>query len=316
MKCLVAIIGPTAIGKSELALYLSQKFDGVIVNADSRQVYRYMDIGTAKPSHIEQLLIPHRLIDIVDPDEHFSLAIYQELADGVIKDVQHHNKLPVLVGGSGLYVWSVLEGWEIPKVPPDLEFRYSLETKAREEGSYALYEKLLRVDPVAAMRIMPTNLRRVIRALEVYQATGMPVSQPGRRHNLSFPVLVIGLTTERADLYQIIDSRVDEMIKHGFVDEVEGLVANGYSLELASMSGIGYRQMGMFLKGDLDLPTAIQQIKTGTHRFARKQYAWFRLNDDRVHWLDVNEGMQENANKLVEAFLAELEDEEVDNVFR
>ena len=306
MKCLVAVIGPTAVGKSQFALRLAQDFDGEIVNADSRQVYRYMDIGTAKPSHTELSLVRHHLIDIINPDEPFSLAIYQKLAHDAIEDIQQQHKLPLLIGGSGLYIWSVIEGWKIPPVAPDAELRHSLEIRAKEEGSYALYQELQKIDPVAANKIMPTNLRRIIRALEICQATGQPVSQLWQKQTPPYPVLIIGLTMHRDNLYRTIDCRVDEMIKQGLIEEVKNLMAKGYSLDLPSMSGIGYKQIGKFLQGKLDLPTAIQQMKNETHRFARHQYAWFHLKDARIHWLNAYDNIQDEANSLVAAFLSEL----------
>ena len=313
MKCLVAVIGPTAVGKSRLALRLAQDFDGEIVNTDSRQVYCYMDIGTAKPSRADRSLIPHHLIDIINPDEPFSLAIYHKLAGEAIEDIQRRRKLPLLVGGSGLYVWSVIDGWRIPQVSPNAQFRHGLETRAREEGVYSLYQELEKVDPVAAAKIMPTNARRIIRALEICRATGQAVSQLWQKQALPFPVLIVGLTTRRDDLYHRIDSRVEEMVKEGLVDEVKDLMARGYSLDLPSMSGIGYRQIGMFLQEKLDLPTAIQQIKYETHRFARHQYAWFHLDDTRIHWSDVRDDIQKEATNLVKAFLANPQDEQVNH---
>jgi tRNA dimethylallyltransferase len=309
MKCLVAVVGPTAVGKSQLALHLAKDVDGEIVNADSRQVYRYMDIGTAKPSRTEQALIRHHLIDIINPDESFSLAIYQKLAIEAIEAIQRHNRLPLLVGGSGLYIWSVLEGWRIPPVAPNIELRHRFEIRAKQEGVYALYQELQKVDPVAATKIMPNNLRRIIRALEIYQVTGQPVSQLWQKEPPPFQVLIIGLTIQRDDLYLRIDSRVDDMIKQGLVDEVKDLMAKGYSLEMPSMSGIGYKQIGMFLKGRLDLPAAIQQMKYETHRFARHQYAWFHLNDVRIHWLDMSEDIQKEVSRLVGTFIVRHQDE-------
>lgn len=304
MKCLVAVIGPTAAGKSQLALPLAQNFHGEIVNADSRQVYRYMDIGTAKPSHDELSLIRHHLIDLINPDESFSLAIYQKLAFEAIEDIQRRHKLPLLVGGSGLYVWSVIEGWKIPPVPPNAEFRQGLEEKAKEKGGYALFQELQEIDPVAATRIMPGNLRRVIRALEICQKTGRPVSELWRKKPPLYPILIIGLTMQRENLYRRIDSRIDEMIKRGLVDEVKDLMAKGYSLDLPSMSGIGYKQIAMVIRGDIDLTTAIEQIKKETHRFARHQYAWFRPGDARIHWLTEYDDIPREAANLVSTFLA------------
>ena len=287
MNRLIAIVGPTGIGKSKLAFHLAQTFNGEIVNADSRQVYRYMDIGTAKPSPEELSLVLYHLINIVNPDEDFSLSQYQELAYKAIEDIQQRNKSALLVGGSGLYIWSVLEGWGIPRVPPDLEFRHSLEEKVATTGSNELYQKLVEIDPVGAQRIDHRNVRRVIRALEVHRDTGTPPSQLQNKKALPSDTLIIGLTADRAELYHRIDSRVDEMINQGLVAEVEGLMNRGYSFNLPAMSSIGYKEIGMFLEGELTLATAIQQIKFETHRFVRHQYAWFKLNDDRIQWFDI-----------------------------
>ncbi len=287
MNHLVAIVGPTGIGKSKLALRLARAFEGEIVSADSRQVYRHMDIGTAKPSREELSLIPHHLIDIVNTDEDFSLAQYQELACRAIGDIHQRNKLPILVGGSGMYVWSVLEGWGIPRVPPDLEFRHSLEEKAAKVGEDELYQELAEIDPVAAQSIDQRNVRRVIRALEVHRSTKAPFSQLQYKKAPPFNTLIIGLTADRVELYRRIDLRVDEMIKQGLVAEVEKLVKIGYDFNMPAMSGIGYKQIGMFLNGELALAEAIQQIKFETHRFVRHQYNWFRLKDNRIQWFDI-----------------------------
>jgi len=303
MSQLVAIVGPTAIGKSKLAIRLAQTFDGEIVSADSRQVYRYMDIGTAKPSPEERALVPHHLIDVVDPDEDFTLAIYQDMARQAIEAIQRRGKQALLVGGSGLYVQAVIGGWRIPRVAPDPELRHNLEERAAKEGYMALYEELKQVDPAAAKRIDPRNIRRLIRALEVCQISGMPFSQL-QRSEPSFRTSVVGLTTERADLYRRIDSRIDGMIERGLVQETEGLIKRGYSLGLPSMSGIGYKQIGLYLQGRIDLPQAVQQIKFETHRFARHQYAWFRPKDERIHWFDMRDGVEEPIQSLIEGFIA------------
>ncbi|MBM4447168.1 MAG: tRNA (adenosine(37)-N6)-dimethylallyltransferase MiaA [Chloroflexi bacterium] len=316
MKCLVAVIGPTAVGKSQLALSLARDFDGEIVNADSRQVYRHMNIGTAKPNHTELSLVRHHLIDIINPDESFSLAIYQKLALEAIENIQQRQKLPLLVGGSGLYVWSIIEGWKIPPVAPDVELRHSLEMRAKEEGGYTLYQELQKIDPVAAIKIMPTNLRRIIRALEICRATGQHASQLWQKQPPQYPILIIGLTMQRENLYRRIDSRVDEMIKQGLVDEVTDLMAKGYSLDLSSMSGIGYKQIGMFLQDKLDLPTAVQQMKYETHRYVRRQYAWLHLDDIRIHWLNEYDDIQKETTDLVSSFLAGIHGKQVDHEIR
>lgn len=302
MSSLVAIVGPTAIGKSSLALELGRTFGGEIINADSRQVYRYMDIGTAKPTPEERAVVPHHLIDIVNPDQDFSLALYQSKVRKMIDDIQRRRKPALLVGGSGLYVWAILEGWRIPAVPPDHVMRQELEARAQSEGVKALYEELKQLDPDAAERIDPRNIRRLIRAIEVSRQ-GKPFSRlQGKEPFVNS--LVIGLTTDRTDLYQRIDARVDSMMEKGLLTEVEGLVTKGYGFDLPSMSGLGYKQIGMFLQGEIDLPTAIQQIKGNTHRFARHQYNWFRLQDERIHWFDIRKEIKQAVQDLIERFSA------------
>lgn len=302
MSSLVAIVGPTAIGKSSLALELGRTFGGEIINADSRQVYRYMDIGTAKPTPEERVVVPHHLIDVVNPDQDFSLALYQSKARKMIDDIQRRRKPALLVGGSGLYVWAILEGWRIPAVPPDHVMRQELEARAQSEGVQALYEELKQLDPDAAERIDPRNIRRLIRAIEVSRQ-GKPFSRlQGKEPFVNS--LIIGLTTDRTDLYQRIDTRVDSMMEKGLLTEVEGLVTKGYGFDLPSMSGLGYKQLGMFLQGEMDLPTAIQQIKGNTHRFARHQYNWFRLQDERIHWFDIRKEIKQAVQDLIERFSA------------
>ena len=303
MHRLVAIVGPTGVGKRRLALHLAQTFNREIVSADSRQVYRHMDIGTAKPSLEELSLVPHHLLNIIDPDEDFSLAQYQRLAYRVIDDIEQRNKLPLLIGGSGLYVWSVLEGWKIPSVPPDLEFRHSLEEKAAKAGKDELYQELVKVDPIAAQGIDPRNVRRVIRALEVHRSTQTPLSQLRHKQAPPFKTLIIGLTADRAELYRRINLRVDEMIKQGLVEEVKRLVNMGYDLNLPALSGIGYKQIGMFLKDELTLDAAIQQIKFETHRFVRHQYNWFRLKDDRIQWFNIQRKVDQEITALIAKFI-------------
>jgi len=284
----IAVVGPTAVGKSELALHLAQYFPLEIISADSRQVYRYMDIGTSKPSLADRTSVPHHVIDVADPDEDFSLARYHQLAFEALKAIRQKSELPVLVGGSGLYVWSLIERWKIPQVPPDREVRRGLESRAEQDDSQSLYRDLQNIDPAAAAKIDPRNIRRVIRALEIYYATGQPPSQLQRKEAPGLSVLIIGLTQERSELYRRIDWRVDKMIQRGLVEEVEQLLKKGCSPSLPSMSGIGYKQIGQFLRSEMTLPEAIDKIKYETHRLARHQYAWFRLNDSRIRWFDVS----------------------------
>jgi tRNA dimethylallyltransferase len=307
----IAIVGPTAVGKSELALHLAQYSPLEIIGADSRQVYRYMDIGTDKPSPAERALVPHHIIDVVDPDEDFSLAMYHQLATGALKAIQQKGRLPLLVGGSGLYVWSFIEGWKIPEVSPDQKLRRRLEARAEQEDSRSLYGELQDIDASAAAKINPGNTRRVIRALEIYYSTGQPPSQLQHKEVPGFPVLIIGLTQERSELYKKIDRRVDKMLQRGLIEEVEQLLKKGYSPSLPSMSGIGYKQIGQFLQGEMTLPEAIDKIKYETHRLARHQYAWFRLSDSRIHWFDVSETKRrtrtvayDKVKRLIEGFMS------------
>jgi len=312
MKSLVAIVGPTGIGKSRLAIRLARKFDGEIVSADSRQVYRHMDIGTAKPDSQNREHIRHHLIDIIDPSQDFSLAQYQALAFDAIRDIQGRDKLPVLVGGSGLYVWAVLEGWHLPEAKPDPELRRYLEKKAADVGHQSLYEELMKINPVAAQKIDPRNVRRVIRALEVHHQTDTAFSQLQDKKTPPFRSLIIGLTAERKELYRQIDKRVDDMMEQGLVGEVEKLVNMGYDFNLPAMSSIGYKQIALSLRGEISLEDAVQQIKYETHRFARHQYAWFRLNDARIHWFDIAQIQEAGIEVLVSRFLeGEPEHEEM-----
>jgi tRNA dimethylallyltransferase len=294
MNHLVAIVGPTAVGKSDLAFNLAERLNGEIVNSDSRQIYRHMNIGTAKPSLEDLKKIHHHLIDIKDPDQDYSLAIYHKTASQVIDDIFKHGKIPFLVGGTGQYVWSVLEGWNVPQVKPDQEFRKTLEEQARANGYQSLFDKLKELDPVAAQTIMPTNIRRVIRALEIHKYSNIPASSLWQKKGVNFKSIIIGLTMSREALYERIDHRVDKMMEAGLIDEVKNLLKQGYRAELPAMSSIGYRQIIMYLQGQLSLEDAIEKIKTETHRFARRQYTWFKLTDNRIIWFDVYGDIKDN----------------------
>jgi tRNA dimethylallyltransferase len=301
MKRVLAVVGPTGVGKSALALRLARDLNGEIISADSRQVYRYLDIGTAKPTHSEQSLVPHHLIDIIDPDRDFSLAQYQEMVYKTIDEVASRGHIPLLVGGSGLYVWSVLEDWQIPRVAPDMDLRKRLEKRAADGEKEKLYEELKQLDADTAGRIDPRNIRRVIRALEIKQ-NSIPSAAPTKIQP-PFNYLIVGLTAAREMLYRRIDERVDSMIARGLVEEVWGLVAKGYGLELPSMSGIGYRQIEAFLQGKIGLDEAIQQVKNESHRLVRQQYNWFGLKDDRIHWFDIDANPYAQIKALLTEFL-------------
>lgn len=273
---LLAIVGPTAVGKTALSLHLARLFDGEIVSADSRQVYRWMDIGTAKPTPAERAVVPHHLIDVVDPDEEFSLALYQDMATAAIADIAARGKSPLLVGGTGQYLAAVLQGWQLPRVAPRPDIRAALERQATELGAGALYERLKEVDPVAAARILPGNVRRIIRALEVYEATGRPISEQRSVQPPPYRITTIWLTLPAPVLYARIDARVDAMMAAGLLDEVRGLLERGYHWDLPSMSGLGYREFRPYFEGRATLAEAVARLKYDTHAFARRQPAWFR----------------------------------------
>ena len=288
----VAIVGPTAVRKSALALRLAKSLDGEIISADSRQVYRFMDIGTAKPSIDERADVKHHLIDIVDPDGDYSLARFIEEASKAIQNVNTRSNLPLVVGGTGQYAWGLLEGWKAPKVLPNPELRQILAKKMAADGLSSLYDELVRRDPEAAKKIDARNPRRVIRALEVvYSAPGLAASEPRSIPPL-YDVKIIGLTFERSALYRRIDDRVDAMIKSGWIDEVRGLLDRGYATDLPSMSSLGYRELVQYLRGELSLDEALNRIKYSTHRFARRQYTWFKPTDDRIQWFEASDGLE------------------------
>ena len=302
---LITIVGPTGTGKTSLAVELARRLDGEIIGADSRQVYRHMDIGTAKPTAGEQAAAPHHLIDVVDPDEPFSLGRWLDLAQAALEDVWARGRQPLLAGGTGQYVWALLEGWQVPRVPPNPEFRLRMESRDAAE----LFESVRRVDPAAAARIGPANRRRLIRALEVYEATGRPISYWQAKEPPGFEATVIGLRLPRDELYRRIDERVDGMIERGLIDETRRLLAMGYSRELPSMSGIGYKEACAHLAGDPStgsgqgLTEAAARIKTETHRLARHQNSWFKASDPRIRWVEGGEGALARAERLLESEL-------------
>jgi tRNA dimethylallyltransferase len=288
-RSLLVIVGPTAVGKTALSLYLAEALGGEVISADSRLFYRGMDIGTAKPTPEERARVPHYLIDIADPDETVGLAEFQEQASAAIVGVQSQGKLPLLVGGTGQYVRAVVEGWQIPRVPPDPDLRAALEAQAEQEGAGALHARLADLDPVAAERIDPRNVRRVVRALEVCLITEQPISEQQRKHPPVYPIIQIGLTRTRPDLYARADRRVAAMMDAGLVDEVRQLIEAGYSWDLPAMSGLGYVQFKPYFEGRSSLEEVAAEIKRATRRFIRQQYNWFRLSDPAIHWFDVSE---------------------------
>ncbi len=272
----IVLLGPTGVGKTPLAVELAQALAGEVVSADSRQVYRGMDIGTAKPTPAQRAAVPHHLLDVVDPDAVFTLADFCERARAAMEDIAGRGRLPFLVGGTGQYLAAMLEGWKVPRVPPQPELRARLCREAEEKGVEALYRRLQEVDPEAAARILPGNLRRIIRALEVYEVTGMPFSPQRGQERPPYDYLVVGLTMERPALYKRVDRRAEAMVRQGLVEEVQSLLARGYGWDLPSMSGLGYIQFRPYLEGRCSLEEALARLKYDTHAFIRHQYTWFR----------------------------------------
>jgi tRNA dimethylallyltransferase len=300
---LIVLVGPTAVGKTALAVRLAEAVDGEIVSADSRQVYRGMDIGTAKATAAERARVPHHLLDVLDPDQSLSLAQFQEMAYEAVDDIIARGKVPFLVGGTGQYVLAVVEGWQIPRVVPDKELRAQLYRQAEEEGAQALHARLEVLDPLAAGRIDARNVRRVVRALEVCLTAGRPISELQAKSPPPYRVLMMGLTLSGPQLYRHIDERVECMIEAGLEAEVRRLVGVGYGFDLPALSGVGYGQWAPYLRGEATLEEVVHQIKRSTRRFVRQQATWFREDDPRIHWLDASTKPFDLAIDLVRCFL-------------
>ena len=313
MGRLVFIVGPTGVGKTALAVDLAVRYHGEIIGADSRQVYRHMDIGTAKPTAQQQRQARHHLLDILDPDQQFDVATFLSMARPAASDIRSRNGLPIIAGGTGQYIWALHDGWEVPKPLPDLRFREAKELEAEQKGPAVLHEELKAIDPRRAAQIHPNNVRRVIRALEIHHATRRLPSQMAERSGAGPDALVIGLTMERQELYERIDRRVDAMMSAGFLDEVKRLAEMGFAIGKGPLSSPGYRELGRFLDGEMSLDEAVQRTKYQTHRLVRRQYSWFKPNDPRIHWLNAavggsdaaGSGLQRQASDLVYRFLAD-----------
>jgi tRNA dimethylallyltransferase len=301
---LIVICGATATGKTALAIELARRFDGEVINADSRYFYRGMDIGVAKPTLAERKAIPHHLIDILDLDdpEGMSLAVFQRLAFAAIDDVLERGRLPFLTGGTPLYINAVVENWRIPEVPPDEAFRATLSREIEESGLKSVVERLRAVDPVAAER-SSANPRRVIRALEIYEKTGKPMSEIEGKDPPHYRALELGLTMPRERLHTVIDARAEDQIRDGLEREARQLLDAGVPRSNPAFSSIGYRQLFPVIDGEQSLAEAVQTIKHDTHRYVRHQETWLRKNP-RIIWIDVTEdGWQERAAALVKSFL-------------
>ena len=300
---LVIILGPTAAGKSEMAVALAAKIGAEIVNADSQQVYRYMNVGTGKPARADRERVAHHLIDVVAPDEEFNVAIFRRLALETIDNIHARGKHVVVCGGTGLYLKALTRGLFVgPEQDP--EVRGDLAREIEAKGLGALYQRLIEIDPAAHSRIHPNDRQRIIRALEVYRLTGKPMSQWQQEHGFGdepFDTHKIGLHRERAELYGLINRRCDRMTQEGLLDEVRGLVAMGYSLDLRPLQSVGYRQMGLVLQGMLKIEQAVEELKQETRHLAKRQLTWFR-QDHEIRWLHP-ESEKEEIRRAAESFL-------------
>jgi tRNA dimethylallyltransferase len=304
---LVVVVGPTAVGKTRLALELAERLGGEIVSADSRLFYRGMNIGTAKPTLDERTRIPHHLIDVADPDETWSLAKFQQAAGQAITNIHGRGMLPFLVGGTGQYVHAVTHGWAPPEILPDDRLRSVLEDVAKSNGTDWLHARLAILDPVSAKSIDPRNLRRTIRALEVIFHTGRKFSDQRGQHGSLYHLLTIGLILPRQELYERIDARIDAMFSNGLLDEVRGLLEKGYSPDLPTMSAIGYRECISVQKGLMSIEEAKIRMRRLTRIFVRRQANWFKSNDPEIHWFNPSENPENEIITLIRSTFTEIE---------
>ncbi|MCI0513266.1 tRNA (adenosine(37)-N6)-dimethylallyltransferase MiaA [candidate division KSB1 bacterium] len=286
MQPVLIIVGPTAVGKTRLALLIARQLRAEIISADSRQIYRRMDIGTAKPTPEEQQQVPHHFIDIKNPDEDYSAGAYGQDARERIARLQQQNQRVVVVGGAGFYIRALVDGLQSPPVS-DPELKQKLRQRLEQEGLESLYQELQRIDPVAADQIHPNDTQRVLRALEVYYLTGAPFSifQNRPQSPAPFKPYFVGLTRARNRLYQMIEARVEAMIAAGLVSEVRALQAQGYRAETNALQTVGYQEVFAYLNGNLTFETMVAEIKKNTRRYAKRQWTWFHA-DPRIEWFD------------------------------
>lgn len=295
---LLILLGPTGVGKTDISIKLAQKTPDIeIISADSMQIYKYMDIGTAKPNKSILKEIKHHMIDIVDPSENFDVIQYSKLATDIISNVFKRGKIPLLAGGSGLYISSIINPlFEGPA--RDIEYRKTLEEEAKIHGKKYLYDKLSEIDPISASRIKPNDLRRIIRALEVFKSTGKPISYLQEKSSVSgakYNYQIIGFKRSRENLYQRINLRVDKMLKDGLIEEVKMLREMGYKEDLNSMQGLGYKQINNYLNGVYGKEEAINLIKIETRHYAKRQMTWFNNKIKNIYWIDLDECDEEKA---------------------
>ncbi len=302
---LVLILGPTGVGKTGISIQAAEMLEAEIVCADSRTLYRGMDIGTAKPSLSQRRRVKHHLVDVARPDETWSLAKFQQEAGIRIRDINRRGALPLMVGGTGQYIRAVLEGWRAPPVAGQIEVRSALENWARETDPRGMHRRLEVIDPDAARDIEPNNLRRTVRALEVIFITGKRFSQQSRRQEPVYRILTLGLDMPRPQLYDRVDRRIEAMFEAGLVDEVQSLLEAGYSPELPAMSAIGYKQVVRYLQGLISIEEARAEMRRATRVYIRRQANWFKRDDPRIRWYLPGEGIAGELAANIQAWLAE-----------
>lgn len=286
---LVLLVGPTAVGKTALSLRLAEVLKAEIVSSDSRLFYRGMNIGTAKPGADEMARVPHHLIDIADPDENWSLALFQCEAYHAIDEIHTRHRLPLMVGGTGQYIHAILHGWQIPAQEPDDSLRLQLNEWAEKVGADEFHQRLAFLDPAAAETIDARNVRRTVRAMEVILRTGERFSTQRRQGARRYAILQIGLWRPREEIFRRVDERIEAMFAGGFCDEVQQLLDAGYGTELPSMASIGYRETAAYLRGEITLQEAGRRMRKLTHAFVRRQSNWFKEQDPDIHWFDVRD---------------------------
>lgn len=288
-KPLIVIVGPTAVGKTDISIKVAKALDCEIISADSMQIYKYMDIGTAKPTLQEREGVPHHLMDFLDPADDFSVVQFQSLALEIIEKIHQKGKIPMVVGGTGLYVNSLVYPMNFTEAQEDPDFRQHMQEQADVLGKEFLYTTLAKIDPETAKRLHPNDVRRIIRALEIHHLTGKTMShyrQDFERAKAPYNLVMIGLTMDRQKLYKRIEARIDKMVKNGLLDEVKGLLDHGYSVNMTSMQGLGYKEMAIFIHGKASFNQAVEILKRNTRRFAKRQITWFK-RDKRILWIDV-----------------------------
>jgi tRNA dimethylallyltransferase len=289
IKSVIVIVGPTCSGKTNLSLKLSQLIPSEIISADSRQIYKFLDIGIAKPSNEELKKVPHHLIDILDPSENYDASIFEKDAKKIIDEIQNKNKIPIVVGGSGLYIKSLIDGIFDTDIK-DEEYRKELLQKRKKFGNEFLYEELKKVDPESAAKMLSQNWKRVIRALEVFHTTGEPIWKHHQNQSVQkekqYSFKQFGLNWDRKILYENIDKRVDEMIENGFVDEVKNILEMGYDKNNNSLNTVGYKEIIQHLDGEITFERVIELMKRNTRHYAKRQMTWFR-KDKRIQWFDI-----------------------------